>query len=162
EIKAVVYLVGQTAYLQRVSDILTAQGQAHDAYEEIMEWVQTNKTNAFLLNTAMADSLHAATLLRDDWALYYRPGTNPHEGDIFDHRSAPPAYAYAFGVRLAVLAIGQPDFISLAAIRQEYTEHEQWLNTLLSKMTASIQCTNAEAPMMPSSEPSTSAHRVTI
>src|SRR5262249_26327946 len=60
EIKAVVYLVGQTAYLQRVSDILTAQGQAHDAYEEIMEWVQTNKTNAFLLNTAMADSLHAA------------------------------------------------------------------------------------------------------
>jgi hypothetical protein len=77
EIAQSIYQEGQHDYLQRKDRVQALQSQARTAHDELEEWVQTKKTNPLMLNDAEHDSLTASNSLRDEQALFWRPGTDP-------------------------------------------------------------------------------------
>ncbi len=129
--------VDNTSELNTAQNVGKALSNAQVAASQLIEWVQTGKTNAALINDAdNTSNLGAQGLAQVN--LYYR--VNPKGGaDIFDLRPALLAYLYALTVRLAVIGAEDPNFRCANDVggfgcvlpyKTELTGHINFLNSL--------------------------------
>jgi hypothetical protein len=143
EVAQLTYLEKRDAYLQLLQKVQQNEAMAQTASQQILEWVQTGKTDPNKLSNAENNSQLAANILMQQ-SYYMRPGGGPNDPDIFEYRTTLLPYLYALTVRLGVVILEQPQFRRFSSYTDEFNNHVTWLKQIPPMLEAEIMCQNAK------------------